>query len=340
MKSLDQTFELDKDLTEMDNVLQNMEDLLIKYKTDITQMNTEISCIQEQSKILETKLTNRKAAHAYMSAFLDGTVISPDLIKYRVITRKICEGEVNEFFLQHLQELNSKIAYVVANEDKNIKAFKNIGPELERLRLKVICVNKAIEKIRDFLLKKIESLKAPNTNIALIQQNVFLKYKELFWFLMERYTPIGLEIHANYIAIVSTYFQSSFEKYLRELQKLQTGTAEKTDLIGLDEGARRGLFGARTALKNAINVFALGNRVLVLTTRDGIIVPHHAEEQNQKFAFEAIFKSLTRLLLDNACSEYVFTCEFFVDKNGSTNHDSHATFFGEVFDPTLKFIEV
>lgn len=67
----------------------------------------------------------------YSSELLDGIVISPDII------RKICEGEINEFFIHHLQELNAKMAYVVANEDKQVKAFKNIGPELERLRIKV-----------------------------------------------------------------------------------------------------------------------------------------------------------------------------------------------------------
>jgi hypothetical protein len=51
--------------------------------------------------------------------------------------RKICEGEVNEFFLQHLMELNKKMTYVKSQKGSHIRALKDVGPEMERLRLKV-----------------------------------------------------------------------------------------------------------------------------------------------------------------------------------------------------------
>ncbi|KAI8893007.1 Sac2 family-domain-containing protein [Globomyces pollinis-pini] len=326
LKQTDANLILYENIQEIDKLLQDMEVLLGGYRDDLKTMNHEISSIQDESKTLKLKLDNRKAAYKYSSELLDGIVISPDLIK------KICEGEINEFFIQHLQELNSKMTYVVSNEDKQIKAFHDIGPELERLRIK------AVDKIRDFLLKKIESLKIPNTNIALIQQNSLLKYKELFWFLMERYTPVGVEIHANYINVVNNYFLSSFERYVKSLQKLQL-SSDKSELIGTVEGGRTGLFGGRQSLTNTVNMYSLGSRLDLLTTTDsGIIVPHHAEEQNQRFTYEAIFKSITRLLLDNACSEYQFTLEFFIDKN-SKSPESVSQIFGEVFDPCLKYIQ-
>lgn len=238
------------------------------------------------------------------------------------------EAEINEFYLTNLQDLNSKLNYVLGNQQKGIKAFDTIIPELERLRLK------AVEKIRDFFLKKIESFKAPNTNIALVQQNVLLKYKNLFWFLMEQYTPIGLEIHQSYIGVVSTYFLSSFERYYKAISLLQSPNAEKTDLIGTEEGRRTGLFGTK---KDTKNVFSLGDRAVVLQRDDGIIVPeHHVGSKKQ---FEVIFKSLLRLLLDNSCSEYVFTCDFFNDTSNPSPHDSLNAFFSQTFEPTSKFIE-
>lgn len=51
--------------------------------------------------------------------------------------RKIYQGEVNDFFLQHLSDLNLKMTYVKMHQGKHIRAFKDVGPELERLRLKV-----------------------------------------------------------------------------------------------------------------------------------------------------------------------------------------------------------
>lgn len=113
------------------------------------------------------------------------------------------------------------------------------------------------------MLKKIESLKAANTNIALIQQNALLKYKELFWFLMERFTPVGLEIHANYIVIVSTYFCTAFDKYLKVMNKLQSSLADKNDVIGADDGSKRGLFGMRT-IKDTTNLYTLGGNSLII----------------------------------------------------------------------------
>jgi hypothetical protein len=70
-----------------------------------------------------------------LNEVLEGMTVSPDLIK------KIYQGEVNDFFLLHLAELNKKMTYVKANQGKQIKAFKDIGPELERLRQKVICAH-------------------------------------------------------------------------------------------------------------------------------------------------------------------------------------------------------
>jgi hypothetical protein len=174
--------------------------------------------------------------------------------------------------------------YFALHEDKGTLALRTTGPELERLRLK------ASEKIRDFLLKKIDSLKEPNTNIALIQQNVFLKYKELFWFLMERFEEVGIEVHQNYISTVSTYFSSQFDKYIKSLARFLVGHVDKADLIGSEERKAGGIF-AKAVVKEANQIYGLGNRVQVLTALDaGIIVPHHAEEQNQvPFAYTEIY---------------------------------------------------
>ncbi|KAJ3105839.1 hypothetical protein HDU97_007483 [Phlyctochytrium planicorne] len=211
------------------------------------------------------------------------------------------------------------MAYVKSQKGKHIRGLKDVGPEMERLRLR------ASEKIRDFLIKKIESLKAPNTNITIIQQNILLKFKELYWFLLERYSDASAEIRLNYIVTVSAYFSASFEKYLKSMSKVQAIIADKQDLIGAEER----LFVSKTALRDKTNVFTLGDRIQVLQTADpGIILAHIAEEQHlvwklllvdklltylnpKKFPYEVIFKSVNRLLMDNASSEYIFTTEFF-----------------------------
>lgn len=54
-----------------------------------------------------------------------------------ILFRKITEGEVDEIWLAYLTELNKKMTYVKRNQKMNVKAIKDVGPELEKLRLKV-----------------------------------------------------------------------------------------------------------------------------------------------------------------------------------------------------------
>jgi hypothetical protein len=44
---------------------------------------------------------------------------------------------VDDVWLQYLLELNKKMRFVKANQNKPIRALQDIGPELEKLRLKV-----------------------------------------------------------------------------------------------------------------------------------------------------------------------------------------------------------
>ncbi|KAI9004736.1 Sac2 family-domain-containing protein [Gaertneriomyces semiglobifer] len=328
--------DLHQQIQSCDDILNKMELLMTGFQADLGNISGEIQTLQEQSQLMNIKLKNRMDVQQKMNTILDGVVISPDLI------RKISEGEVNEFFLQHLAELNQKIGFVKSQQGRHIKAFGDIGPELERLRLK------AAEKARDFLAKKIESLKAPNTNIAIIQQNVLLKYKGLYEFLVERSTDAAAEIRLLYATTIGSHYLSLFDRYIRSLQKLQNVIADKSDLIASEENTKRGLpglFGMKAQLKDKTNVFSFGDRVQVLTSSDpGIILPHFAEEQNLKFPFEAIFKSISRLLMDNACSEYLFALEFFVaprQKHGRLPKEVSwgASVFNDIFDSTLKLLQ-
>ncbi|TPX37558.1 hypothetical protein SmJEL517_g00456 [Synchytrium microbalum] len=330
--------DLHSQIQSCDNILEHMESLLSDFQATLGKISEEIETLQEQSHTMNIKLKNRTNLETLLNAVLDGVVISPDLIK------KICEGEVNDFFLTHLNDLNKKMSYVKAQQNKHVRAFKDVGPELERLRLK------ATEKIREFLLRKIESLRAPNTNIAMIQQSVLLKYKDLYWFLLERYADAAGEIRVNYVNTVGGYYLMCFDKYLKSMQRLQTVIADKFDLIGYEESVKKGLFSGKLALKDKTNVFTLGDRLQVLTNPPdtGIILPHIAEDRNLRFPFEAIFKSINRLLMDNASSEYIFDIEFFapsrvVHKPGVANAPGSELMylqavFMETFDSTLKLL--
>ena len=80
----------------------------------------------------------------------------------------------------------------------------------------------------------------PNANVPIVQQMGLLKNKNLYHFVAQRHSEAALEIRLNYAQILSGYYQSKFSKYATRMQKLQSVIADKYDLIGLDDGAKKG----------------------------------------------------------------------------------------------------
>ncbi|KAL5658660.1 hypothetical protein ACJX0J_031823, partial [Zea mays] len=52
------------------------------------------------------------------------------------------------------------------------------------------------------------------------------------------------------------------------------------------------------------------------------LIPHIAEAKSQKYSYEVLFRSLQKLLIDTATSEYLFTDDFFGEE--SIFHDIFA----------------
>ncbi|GAB5589033.1 Vacuolar protein sorting-associated protein 52 [Umbelopsis nana] len=306
-----------------DEILGNMEDMLDVFQTDLGNISREIKNLQERSTDINIKLKNRKIVEGRLGSILDNVVVAPHMI------RKITESDVDDVWLQYLLELNKKMRFVKANQNKPIRALQDIGPELEKLRLK------AASTIRDFFVNKIISLRIPNTNIQILQQSVFLKYKALYHFVTERHHEAATEIRQTYINTMRWYFYNHFDRYHKGLVKLQSHIADKTDLIGVEESVKKGgLFSSgKSAIKDKTNVFALGDRIETLRAHDaGVILVHIAEDEGVRYPFEQLFRSFNLTLIDNASSEYLFISEFFA--NNQANNDTAKLIFQHIFTLT------
>ncbi|KAL0095828.1 Sac2 family-domain-containing protein [Phycomyces blakesleeanus] len=309
-----------------DGVLGRMEELMNAFQSDLGNISGEIKNLQEQSSFMSVKLKNRKAVETRLGRALKGMVIPPYVIK------KITEGEIDEMWLSYLLGINKQMRFVKANQHRPIKALRDVGPELEKLRLK------ASASIRDFFVSRIHSLCVPNTNIQIMQQSVFLKYKGLHMFVLERHHDAAAEIQQTYVNSLRWYFHNHFERYSKGLLKLQTVVTDKTDLIGVEENARKGgLFGGgKQAFKDKTNVFALGDRIDVLRLQDpGVILVHVAEDKEQKYQFEQLFRSFNLTLIDNASSEYLFIYEFF-SRDPAAAADIAKNIFQQIYEPTER----
>ena len=192
---------------------------------------------------------------------------------------------------------------------KESVASSDVKTELDRLKAK------AVAKTRDFLLHKFLTFKKPKTNVQILQQNVLLKYNYLCLFLRSHAPEIYTEVQSTYVDTMNKVLAGHFRNYLSALQRLQLDLVTKGDLIGLEESRSSGLFSrSKESLRNRGSVYSLGERREVLKDMEApAIIPHVAESNGRKFPYEELFRSVNKLLLDTATSEYLFCNDFFGD---------------------------
>ncbi|AQL06072.1 Vacuolar protein sorting-associated protein 52 A [Zea mays] len=231
----------------------------------------------------------------------------------------IVDGEVNDEYMKTLETLSKKIKFIDADPMvKSSKALKDVQPEVERLR------QKAVSKIFEFVIQKFYALRKPKTNIQILQQSVLLKYKYTINFLKEHAKEIYAEVRTAYIDTMNKVLSAHFRAYIQALEKLQMDIATSTDLLGVETRSTGFIFSiGKEPLKTRPSVFALGERINILKEIDQpALIPHIAEAKSQKYSYEVLFRSLQKLLIDTATSEYLFTDDFFGEE--SIFHDIFA----------------
>ncbi|XP_064650085.1 vacuolar protein sorting-associated protein 52 homolog isoform X2 [Lineus longissimus] len=320
---------LHKQIAACDTVLERMELMLNSFQTDLGSISHEIQSLQEQSITMNIKLKNRQAVRGELSQFVDEMVVPEKMINI-ILDTPVTERE----FLEQLHELNHKINFVKEQSFKDARSCQDVRDILEKLKIK------AIAKIREFLLQKIYQFRKPMTNYQ-IPQNALLKFRFFNEFLMANERHVAKEIRDEYIETMSKIYYSYFKGYTSRLMKLQfEEVADKDDLMGVEDTAKRGFF-SKPSLKNRSTIFTVGSRGAVLTSEleAAVIVPHAAQKGEQKFAFEALFRSQHYALLDNSCREYLFLCDFFM-VSGQASHDLFNAIMGKTLSTFLKHMDV
>ncbi|KAJ1501342.1 hypothetical protein HMI56_003286 [Coelomomyces lativittatus] len=333
--SVPQLADLETKISSCEVFLDKMNSLLVGFQKDLGQVSKEIETLQTSNNQLTVSWKNRFTLQSQLSEVIDQTLVSPELIQ------SILEAEINETYLKHIENLNARMHYVKNNKNTRMRAFRDVGPELERLR------NKSAERIREFLIDKLKPLRQINTNIQMIQTNVLLKQAPLNLFLMQWHREMALEIRQHYILTVSKYYASLMEKYIRGLQKRLIPVFDRQDLLGVEELSKDTTLLLNFMKSNPTtqtppkmkNVFAIATRAMVLRDFDApVIIVHIAEEQDLKFPIEVLFRSLTRMLLDLCSMEYAFCADFFVNqrKEMGPPHAIATSVFQLITEATLK----
>eukprot|EP01113_Clastostelium_recurvatum_P038115 TRINITY_DN5656_c0_g1_i1.p1 TRINITY_DN5656_c0_g1~~TRINITY_DN5656_c0_g1_i1.p1 ORF type:complete len:809 (-),score=252.78 TRINITY_DN5656_c0_g1_i1:9-2408(-) len=326
---------LHQGVKECDDVLKMMEEVLYTFETDLRSVSQDIQALQNHSKQLTMRHTNRAALHREVSGLVEQLVLPPDLV------RTILDQDIkDEGYLADLETLNF-IAH--HSEDLRDQGVQSAGDVLSVSQ--TLCM-KAVRKARDFQLKLIFGLRKPKTNVQILQNSVLLKYSYLNRFLFINSPTTANEIRVHYVETVSRIYSGYFKAYIKNLAKLSYTIADKTDLLGMPEEKKKAMFSQKQVHKNRASVFSLTNAnvhaatakaapalstsptfatavsdsPLLSTNRATIlseveqtpsIIPHVAVQHGLKYPYEYVFHSMVRLLVDTAYAEHMFIVEFF-----------------------------
>jgi len=319
--------DLHNEIVATDTVLEKMEKMLGAFQSDLSTISDEIKMLQGDSLSMNVKLRNRRALQSLMTEYVSSVVVSPQLV------RQICDDEINDSYLDYLTELNKKLEHVKQNEMQKLPSCAQSAPELERLR------TKAVSRIKDFLLQKINALKKPKTNLQILQRNVLVRFKFFNVFLAEHHPAVEDEVKQHYVATMSAVYMKQFKTYVSSLQKLELEySPTKADLLVSIEpsSGAAGRFldglglGRQVNLKDKGNVFSLSGRDAILKELDKDPIIAHTKLSQAKYYHEQLFRSHQMLLMDTATSEFLFLNDFF-DTQGD-----HTLFVG-VFGKTQQF---
>ncbi|KAL5117804.1 Vacuolar protein sorting-associated protein 52 [Pleosporales sp. CAS-2024a] len=317
--------DLHKSILACDEVLKSVETYLTNFRADIGAVSAEIESLQNRSVALNTKLENRKVVEKLLGPAVEDISISP------AVVRKIAEGPVDEGFVRALAEIEkrSKTIHAKATEQPDMQSLADIKPLLENL------TNRAVERIRDYIVAQIKAIRSPSINAQVIQQQALLKYKELYAFLAKHQSELAQQIAQAYNYTMRWYYLNHFTRYRTALEKIKVHAMDKHDVLGEDAAARRGgsLLGQARNAPASYDPFSLGRRNDALkSSSTNALTAYLAEEEKSAHYLETPFRSFNLALIDNACFEYTFITSFFAP---SQNFHALSRTFATIFEPTM-----
>ncbi|KAJ5713847.1 uncharacterized protein N7483_011028 [Penicillium malachiteum] len=287
-----------------DDVSKSVELYLNDFQTELGAVSAEIETLQTRSTQLNAMLENRRNVERLLGPAVEEISISPKAV------RTIVEGPMDENWVRALNEIDARTTSIEskAASPAGSKAIEDVQPLLVDLK------NKAIERIRDYLVSQIRAMRSPNINAQIIQQQRLVKFKDLYTYLSKVHPTLAGEICQAYINTMRWYYASNFTRYLQALEKIKVYPSDRNEVLGGDTSTHRAgniLPGGRAG-SAAHDPFSLGRRIDIL--RNGhqpAISSYLAEEDHAFHGIEVPFRNFNVALVDNISTEYSFLTEFF-----------------------------
>lgn len=322
--------DLHRSIRACDDVLSSVETNLTSFRDDLAAVSADIEHLQARSTALNVRLENRKAVEKGLGPVVEELSVSP------VVVSEIAEGHVDESWVKMLAEVEKRSEAVAKSSKQQqgqgqSRALADLAPLLEKLTLK------AIERIRDYFVAQVKALRSPHMNAQIIQQQKFLKYKELYAFLHRHHSQLADEISLAYMNTMRWYYLNQFGRYQKALDKIKLHVIDKTDVLGHEDTSRKGTVlggGGRGLSGPPHDAFNLGRRIdLLKTPNQTALSSYLAEEDQSTHYLEVPFRNFNLALLDNATAEYTFLASFFTPSLTLARVGKN---FNYIFDPTFQ----
>ncbi|KAH7137124.1 Sac2 family-domain-containing protein [Dactylonectria estremocensis] len=316
--------DLHRSIAACDDVLNSVENNLTSFRNDLATVSSDIESLQARSTALSKRLENRKEVEKALGPLVEELSLPPEVIS------KISEGHIDDTWAKMLSELDRRASsFKKKTGSEQSHASKDLGPLLEKLTLK------AIERIRDFLVAQIKALRSPHINAQIIQQQSFLKYKDLFLFLHKHHAQLANEIALAYMNTMRWYYVNQFTRYEKALGKIKLHILDKNDALGHEDTNRKSAVLSNSRIPGPPHdAFNLGRRIdLLKTSNQAAMSSYLAEEDQTTHYLEVVFRNFNLALVDNATAEYTFMAAFF---SPALSFGQISKNFNYVFEPTFE----
>ncbi|OTA58365.1 Vps52-domain-containing protein [Hypoxylon sp. EC38] len=317
--------DLHRSIRACDEVLSSVETNLTSFRNDLATVSADIETLQARSTALNVRLENRKAVEKGLGPVVEEVSVSPAIVS------KIADDHIDESWMKVVAEIDKRAtAHKKSTSNaQGSKGLQDLGPLLEKLVLK------AIERIRDFLVAQIKALRSPHINAQIIQQQNFLKFKDLFSFLHKHHSTLADEICLAYMNTMRWYYANQFTRYENALRKIKLHSLDKTDVLGNEDTSRKGTVLSSSKIAGPPHdAFNLGRRIDLLKTHNqSALSSYLAEEDQSTHYLEVPFRNFNLALIDNATAEYTFLASFFSPALSYSTISRHFTY---IFEPTFQ----
>ena len=330
-------------------LLSSLESFLSTFQSDLSTLSTHISALQATSHQIDSRLDATRDVEVQLASFLSHIALSPRIVELFFETEPDSRPELWLKAVKQLERVldaTSPSASITLPNGPDavgtdVKAVQEVRAVAEA------CKNVVATKLRNYLIAPHSSIKASvTTNLQVLQTSVLLRHhRPLYAFLARQMPRVAIDVQRSYVGSARLYFETAFRRYARSLGVIRkrwteaSSGVEITDLPGAAWNAATAISSLQANMTAVSRIQARigGNGTPARTAQEadsdsngdpwlfpanrlqyarlesnaGTVLGYLADESHFKACPENLFRSLSLVLLDNACSEYTFLVRFF-----------------------------